>query len=342
MPARFSRRQGGEPSRMAPMPNQKYLSRMNKLKGSLRPLAFRPFLAGRFDERSVLLLTSSPRSGSTWLGNVLRAIPKSCVLFEPLHLTHVPEAKEAGFTWRTYVPPQTRWPEGEAFLKRIFEGRVINEWTLREMSFREAVQSRTMIIKCVRATRLLPWLCQTFPIRAPIFLIRHPCAVIASQLKSAEWRTAKRPPPPPYIEDYPVFSSHLSKSEGVEGHLAALWALDQLPPLMVEAPHPWRIVTYEELFLRPTETVAKICQTCSLPIDMDRAMASIREPSAVVHSSGISGISGWRRQLTGRQVSRIIDTIQGFGIRFYTDDLEPDYDNIAGGRSAQQIREAGR
>ena len=148
-----------------------------------RELAFKACLASRFDERSVLLLTSTPRSGSTWLGGALGAIPRSCVLFEPLHPDLVPGVRTAGFSARTYVHPDDRWMEGEAFLRRVFEGKVINEWTTREMSLREAWCAATMIIKFVRANRLLPWLCRTFEVRSPVLLVRHPCAVISSQLK---------------------------------------------------------------------------------------------------------------------------------------------------------------
>ena len=86
--------------------------------------AFGRYLAGRFDEQRVLILTSSPRSGSTLLGQVLAAIPNTCTLFEPLNLASVPEAERAGFSWRTYVASNKRWPEGEAFLRQVFEGRV--------------------------------------------------------------------------------------------------------------------------------------------------------------------------------------------------------------------------
>jgi hypothetical protein len=308
----------------------------------LRAFAIKSCIDGRFDESNVLILTASPRSGSTWLGNILRAIPKSCLLFEPLQLNRVPDAKRAGFSWRTFVAPQTQWPEGKSYLKRVFEGRVVNEWTSREMSFNEARRAILMIIKFVRANRLLPWMCRTFELRSPILFMRHPCAVIASQLKShLDWGNPKRPEPPGYIDNYPAFKSALFQTEGLEEYLAATWALDQLPPLMEEPPRPWKIVTYEALFLRTEETVSRICHDCNLQIDIDVAMSKIKKPSKVVYKSGISGIDGWKKQLTDAQISRIIKTVQSFGIHFYNHTLEPNYDLIYGRRSAEQIREAG-
>ena len=211
------------------------------------------------------------------------------------------------------------------------------------MSFNEARRAMLMIIKFVRANRLLPWICQTFQLRSPILLIRHPCAVIASQLKSQlDWGNPKRPESPPYIENYPAFKSALFETEGTEEYLAATWALDQLPLLMQEPPRPWKIVTYEELFLRTEETVSQICHDCNLYIDMNVVMSRIKKPSKVVYKSGISGIDGWKQQLTDKQISRIIKTVQSFGIHFYNQAIEPDYDLIYGRRSAEQIREAGK
>jgi hypothetical protein len=167
--------------------------------------------------------------------------------------------------------------------------------------------------------------------------------VIASQLKSPEdWGNPKRPEPPPYIENYPAFKSALFETQGTVEYLAATWALDQLPVLMEEPPRPWKIVTYEELFLRPEETVSRICRDCNLHIDMNVAMSSIKKSSKVVYKSGISGIDGWKQQLTDKQNSRIIKTVQSFGIYFYNQPIEPDYDWIYGGRSAEKIRESGK
>ena len=288
----------------------------------------------------VLILTSSPRSGSTLLGQVVATIPDSCVLFEPLHLNKVPEAAASHFSWRTYVDQETEWPEGEAFLRRVFEGRVINAWTSREMSLPDVCRSTRLIVKFVRANRLLPWLCRTFEIPAPILLVRHPCAVIASQLKYG-WMNAQRPGTPPYLDTYPLFRSALSKTEGVEEHLAAWWALDQLPPLLHQTPHPWTIVTYEELVLRPVQTLGKIFQRWNLDVDMAVALSRLKKPSSVVSKSGISGIDGWKKQLTDKQVSRILSTCHAFGLTLYTQRDEADYDLLNSERLAEHIRRAG-
>jgi len=306
----------------------------------LTTILIRRLLAGRFDEKDIFIITSSPRSGGTLLGKVLGAIPDSCTLFEPLHLKRVPEAEAAGFTWRTFVSREEKWPDGEAYLKHVFEGRIVNSWTAREISVREAYKSKRLIIKFVRANRLLPWICHRFEVPAPILLLRHPCAVIASQLNYG-WKNATRPDSPPYLDEYPRFQTALAEVEGCEEFLAATWALDQLSVLREQTPHPWIIVTYEELILHPERTLLRIVANWNIDIDIDEALSRLKKPSSVVSKSGISGINGWKNVLSDKQVSRVLSTVNSFGLSFYSNNDEADYGELHSEELAKQIQKAG-
>lgn len=233
--------------------------------------------------------------------------------------------------------PENKWPEGKAYLRRVFEGKVVNEWTSREITLGEASQATTMIIKSVRANRLLPWICQTFEIRAPILLIRHPCAVIASQLNLPFWKNAERPVAPPYIKNFPLLTSALGKTEGAEENLAALWVLDQLPVLIQPLPRPSIIVTYEELFLHPKITLSKIFQAWNLDVDIDRAISRLNQKSSTVYNK-VNGIDGWKNTLTNKQVKKILKTVENFGLTFYTEHTEPNLDLLYNKPLAEHIR----
>jgi len=282
----------------------------------LTTILIRRLLAGRFDEKDIFIITSSPRSGSTLLGKVLGAIPDSCTLFEPLHLKRVPEAEAAGFTWRTFVSREEKWPDGEAY------------------------KSKRLIIKFVRANRLLPWICHRFEVPAPILLLRHSCAVIASQLNYG-WKNATRPDSPPYLDEYPRFQTALAEVEGCEEFLAATWALDQLSVLREQTPHPWIIVTYEELILHPERTLLRIVANWNIDIDIDEALSRLKKPSSVVSKSGISGINGWKNVLSDKQVSRVLSTVNSFGLSFYSNNDEADYGELHSEELAKQIQKAG-
>lgn len=294
---------------------------------------------GRFEASKALILTSSPRSGSTLLGQVLEAIPKSSCLFEPLNILEVKEAHEAGFTLRTYHSAEESWPKGEAYLRRVYEGRVLNRWLTWEIDFWRALQSRHLIVKYVRANQLLPWMCRHMNTPPPIILVRHPCAVVASQIKFG-WEDIERPEVPPFLRDYPKYQATLAKTEGELEFLAATWALDQLVPLKVPKPHPWTLITYEELMLQPEKTLMKIQESWGVEIDMDVAMAKLKIPSKVV-KTGISGIDGWKKSMTEEQVAQVLDTVRGFGLNFYSEDLEADYQVLHSDKLANQLHQAG-
>jgi hypothetical protein len=187
---------------------------------------------------------------------------------------------------------------------------------------------------------LLPWMCRTFKMPAPIFLIRHPCAVIASQLNYG-WKGSERPEEPAYLEKYPLFKSALTRTQRTEEYLAAEWALDQIPALIQPRPHPWFIVTYEELMLRPEPILAKIAQKWNVEIDMDRATSRMRRPSTTVSKAGIRGINGWKNDLTEKQVSHILDITKQFGLGFYSRDDEPDYAALHCEQMTADIQRAG-
>jgi glycosyltransferase involved in cell wall biosynthesis len=321
----------------------KLKSKYRKIKKGLRISFLKYYLGGKFDESRVILISSSPCSGSTMLSNALKAIPKSFVLFEPLQLTHVPEAKSAGFCWRTFIPANMKWPEGKTFLKKVFEGKVINDWTIREVSVSEAFYLETMIVKSVRTNRLLPWICNTFSIKKPILLLRHPCAVIASQLKSStDWNQTKQPDIPEFIEDFPIFKAIILNTKTIEEHLAVTWALDQLPILMKLKTYPCIIVTYEELLLHPKKTLSNILNSWGQDIDIEDAVSRLKKPSSVVYKSGISGIDGWKKQLTTNQIDKILAITSKFGLTFYGKDEFPKPNLLHSTKLPDSICDAGK
>lgn len=306
----------------------------------VRLLILKRCLAKRFTLNNVFVVTSSPRSGSTLLGQALTSIPRSCLLFEPLHLRQVPEAEAADFSWRTHIDPDKSWPQGENFLKGVFKGNVVNNWTAREMSVFRACLANKLVVKFVRANRLLPWMCNTFHLPSPVFLIRHPCAVVASQLGFG-WKGNQRPQTPSFLHQYPRFHQALEQTNSIEEFLASLWALDQLPALLTPYPHHWTTVTYEELILQPERTLSTIFENWKLDVDLASAISSLKVPSSVVSKTGISGIEGWRTKLSDRQIEKILRTVNAFGINFYSHELEPDYDLLRSATQPEAIKRSG-
>jgi len=70
-------------------------------------------------------------------------------------------------------------------------------------------------------------------------------------------------------------------------------------------------------------------------------MSRLKTPSSVVYSSGISGIDGWKKKLPEKQKSKILNTIESFGLGFYSQHAEPDYNGLYSDQLPEQIQRAG-
>ena len=313
-----------------------------KVTRAVKGIALKPVIRGRFDESQAYLLTSSPRSGSTWVANLLNCMPASCLLFEPFQLNNVPQALEAGFDWRTYRNPRDEWVVGKKYITRVLEGRIINRWTAREMSFRSALKARRLVIKSVRLNRLLPWFCNNFQTPPPILLLRHPCAVVCSQLRAPSWNDVKAPATPPFIEGYPSFVAALQNADSAEKRLAAIWALDQLPALISSKSEQLMMVTYEEFAQAPNVVMSSISRRWNVGFDEAKVKSILSVPSAVVSKSGMCGIDGWKKHLSNEQISEILSTVRAFGLDFYNETPVPDYDMLYSDQLGAKIRSCGK
>jgi hypothetical protein len=273
-----------------------------------------------YDEEATILVSGSPRSGTTWLASSLSALPSSAVLFEPLQLEHVPAARRAGFRWRTFVPPGRAWPEGERFLRRVFSGRVLNGWTAREIAIPRRVE--TWIVKCVRTNRLLPWIAERFNFRRPLLIVRHPCAVVASQLnRSWPADVGEADTEHPFGDRVNDFVASLPT---VEERLAAVWALDTLVPLSSPHPWPWEMLCFEHLVRGGLDVLSGVFSNWGLSTPTGIAERLSRLSStADARTAGGDPVTSWRGRLSASQTRRILDVVRRLGIEIYDEDVMP-------------------
>lgn len=277
-------------------------------------------LSRGYDERRTIVLTGSPRSGTTWVASLFGAIPGAAVLFEPLHLNEVPGAARVGFTWRTYVDPSADWPEGEAFMRRIVQGRLLTPWTSREITSIRRVT--TWVVKFVRANRLLPWIAERFPPRRRVLLIRHPCAVVASRLAKG-WSTGLGAPDDdhPFGVDVGRYTASLRYHDE---RVTAQWALDVLVPLTRPQPWPWEVVWFERLVEEGESYMRKTFDRWNTPMPDDIPRLLQQWSSTTRRSSrGADALTAWQRELSSAQIERILKVAHRLGVTSYSDSPQP-------------------
>jgi len=282
----------------------------------------------------VLIIAGSPRSGTTWLGDLISNIPKSIVLFEPLHLDKYPRAKEYEFEWRTYINSNSDNPKAKEFFEDLFNCRFVNSWITREVPVSNLFDIQYFIFKFVRANMLIDWLNNNFYIKKPVFIIRHPCAVVSSQLRLKQFsKVGNAIMSNNYYEDFPLNKDKIKKYKKSEEILAARWCQENYVPL-INNNSSILLVTYENLLNNPEEEIKKIFNKWKIEIPKHiYNMFSISSSTThrdIDHNDKFSILSRWQNELEKTQKINILNVVKDFGMDFYTEELEPDYERLNG------------
>lgn len=293
----------------------------------IQEISSRLYINPDLDLHRSILLAGTARSGTTWLADLIAARIPCRILFEPFNPNLVPEY--SGFHYFQYIRADTDNPRFHAFAEKVFRGEIRNRWIDHQ---NERIFSKYRLIKEIRVNLALKWLHDAFPEVPIVFLIRHPCAVVASRMELgwatdgdiAHFLSQRR-----LITDY--LAPHMDlirNAKSAEEKHAVVWSVSNLIPLKQFSPGELTIVYYENLCIRPEIELPGIFrhigQSCeSSPIDdIDRPSQTARESSAVVVGAG--KISHWRRKLTSSQIHNILRVVRGFGLdQLYGDSSLP-------------------
>lgn len=304
------------------------------LRGKINPLTLRWTGPRGYELSKTLVIAGSPRSGTTWLAELVCMIPDSALLFEPLNLHRVSLARLAGFNWRTYVDQNEKWAKGEEFLETVLRGKLLNAWTTSHIPLKRSLCVRRWVVKFVRANMMLRWLGDRFPIPAPLFIIRHPCATVASQLQQKWSKPMGAPQVPKFMAAYPQFTEVLEKLHEPEEFLAVRWCIENYAPLAGAHPHPFQIVSYEGLVRDGRKELQRIFETWNIELPK-QTLTQLENPSMTTKKRslqlrGVDRLESWKRVLSADQIDRILRIVKAFGLDFYGEASQPDYDRLHG------------
>jgi hypothetical protein len=279
-----------------------------------------------FSEDKTLIVCGDPRGGSTWLAETLAELPETVLLWEPLHLKYAGSFKKLGFNWRQHIPADAEWAEAKQAFSNLFRGKVLNEWTLLKANPEEYKRAKQLLVKFCRSNALLPWLCNSFSFQyKPVYLVRHPLAVVASQLKQGGWDFAFvcfEALNGPFAEFYAVHEKFLTKIATKEESLLVNWCLSNRSLLSIAPENrKWIQVTYEEMLLEPQQTVKNILRAWDKPFTFELEKILASKSSTTLKGSPIHDknkqLSNWKNSFTAEQLRKMQYILDYFEIHFY-------------------------
>ena len=286
-----------------------------------------------FDPKENIILFSDPRGGSTWLTESIARLPKTAILWEPLHLMHTPNFKKVNFGWRQFIPEMEIWDDARMEFERLFKGKALNYWTCNLSSPFRFLTADRMIVKFCRANALIPWLTKEFRFSYdPVYLVRHPFAVAASQLIHGAWSfsySGFEIPNVPFNKHYTDHSDFLSQLKTKEEALVATWCLTNLVPLCHSRnDKSWITIYYENLIRYPEKECYRIFQRWGLPIPYG-IQSQLKEPSTTTKdATNLSDFDKqcgkWRSFFDQKQISKMTEILRYFEVKDYSaDDIFP-------------------
>jgi len=290
-----------------------------------------------------IFLAGCGRSGTTWLSEVVNFDNAFRIIFEPLrHDTGPTVARMLGY-W-PYLRPADRPADLVSQMHDVLTGGFSSEWTDRF----GARDSNRMLVKEIRANFLLGWLRAAFPSMPMVFILRHPCAVAASEIRLG-WTGWDEPMAalaarPDLVGDHlEPFIDVIHGARSTFEQRIVLWCIRNIVPLSQLARGDASVVLYERLLADPMAEMTPLLQALGRPIDEPAIMQAWRRPSAMTMASGdparsdrvagavgeageagVAGEAAWMRSTTADERARAVTILRAFGLdRIYTDDPMP-------------------
>ena len=153
--------------------------KMNPTYRFIRPLArqaFVKFWPGPIKASKRLVVVGMPRSGTSWLAKALSLCDGVSYYFEP------DQRLGKRYKYR-YLVEDIQDQNLEQHIEKSFHGRISDEYTIAEQSFRDILlhpHSSTVLVKWVRLCVCLDWIAKTFPEIKVVQIIRHPVPLFLS------------------------------------------------------------------------------------------------------------------------------------------------------------------
>ena len=277
------------------------------------------------------LIFSDPRGGSTWLAELIHESPKTALVWEPLALQKNSVFKKLDFDYRQHIPADAIWPEAKKQFDLIFSGKSLDFHTSRRNTFADYLRAKQLIIKVCRGSALLPWIVSNYDFKyQPVYMLRHPFAVAASQMQQGGWDyefTKFEIASSPFNEIYKEHEEFLNSLTLKEEALVATWCISNKVSIDSINRDKYTTIFYEELLLKPAKILDKIYSSWGEEVP-DSIYKKINIPSATTATklkSRHEQLKKWQSYFTFNQILSLKKVLEYFNISAYDDHHLPSH-----------------
>lgn len=160
-------------------------------------------------------------------------------------------------------------------------------------------------------------------------MVRHPFAVVASQLKHGGWKKTKSHfviPNGLYYEHYKQHELFLNSLNTEIEILVATWCLtNQVPLSHLKNNINWITITYEELLLQPEITVERILKEWQMTSDISKINFKRQSFTSIAGSPTDTKkrLHYWEGSFNPEQIDSMTRVLKYFEVTLYDSNPEP-------------------
>lgn len=311
----------------------------------IAPFIKRNAQRNNYHPKNSIAIFANPRGGSNWLAEIISALPNASLILEPLNRgwyqtngtmpignkNAVPTG-DLDFWYYQPIPKDAQWQEAKIFFHELLNRQILPLSLIYENKISDIPKSELFVFKFCYANLLLPWLAINFAI-SNIHLVRHPCAVVASQMHHGDWDLVLNqktsnfllPEGFPFESYFEKYKSQLAKvNTGVE-NLTAMWCISNKELLeMPNSEKTWKTIYYEKLLIDRDKELKELFNWLDQPYNESIAKSSIKA-SRTTKTAQISNgsnfeaqLSKWKSQLNAKQVGEVQRILDLFEISTYS------------------------
>jgi hypothetical protein len=280
-----------------------------------------------------VFIFSSPRSGSTWLMEMIMSQPGFKYCDEPFNLRTFAVRKQLGLSkWRD-VLSETFLPDIEKYIESFRKGRPCHVKLKHGLPFYRYYRPVThrIVFKIIHAGEdRMAWFENTFNAHIA-YLLRHPIPVSLSRLELPRLHAFLEGEYCRYFSARQLkFSKRILENGTKMQRGVLIWCLQNMVPLH-NLKSTWAVLTYEQLVMNPVPVIHMLCQKLDLP-DSEKMLKALPVPSVTTWQSDRETrrvfsrkgerrnnflIEKWRRKIDEREEKQLMSILELFDIDIY-------------------------